>query len=201
MIGINPGHQIKTISKGYPIAPGSSKKAKGVKTGASGRATRQNEYEVVLQIGLKLKRILEEHGATVVITRTTNDVMLTNIDRAEMLNAAGCDIALQLHNDSCSNHSKSGVSGFIRTTGDWVEQSRRMAECLCEGMSARTGFKNLGVKIENGFMSLNWSTTPSVLLEMGYLSNRSDDKKLATDETREQLAWGIYDGICKYFGR
>ena len=44
--------------------------------------------------GLKLKRILEEHGAKVVITRTTNDVMLTNIDRARMLNEAGVDVAL-----------------------------------------------------------------------------------------------------------
>lgn len=201
IIGINPGHQIKTIKESYPIAPGSSKKAKGVKTGASGKSTHQNEYEVVLQIGLKLKRILEENGATVVITRTTNDVMLTNIDRAEMLNAAGCDVALQLHNNSCSNSSKTGVSGYIRTTGDWVEESRRCAECLCAGMAACTPFKNLGVKIENEFMSLNWTTTPSVLLEMGYLSNRSDDKLLALDETREQLAQGIFMGLCEYFGR
>ena len=50
-------------------------------------------------------------------------------------------------------------------------------------------------------MRLNWTTTPSVLLEMGYLSNRSDDKLLALDETREGLAWGIYEGLCEYFGR
>ena len=200
-IGINPGHQHKTIKEHYPIAPGSSKTAKGVKTGASGKSTHQNEYEVVLDIGLKLKRILEEHGAEVVITRTSNEVMLTNIDRAQMLNEAGVDVALQLHNNSASNSSKTGVSGYIRTTGDWVEESRAIAECLCKGMANNTPFKNLGVKIENEFMSLNWTTTPSVLLEMGYLSNRSDDKLLALDETREGLAWGIYEGLCDYFGR
>ena len=44
-----------------------------------------------------LRRVLlEEQGATVVITRTSNDVMLTNIDRAKMLNAANVDVALQL---------------------------------------------------------------------------------------------------------
>ena len=201
IIGINPGHQHKTIKEHYPIAPGSSKTAKGVKTGASGKSTHQNEYEVVLDIGLKLKRILEEHGADVVITRTDNEVMLTNIDRAMMLNEAGVDVALQLHNNSCSNSSKTGVSGYIRTTGDWVEESRAIAECLCRGMAKNTPFTNLGVKIENEFMSLNWTTTPSVLLEMGYLSNRSDDKLLALDETREGLAWGIYEGLCEYFGR
>lgn len=201
IIGINPGHQITTIKASLPLAPGSTRTAKSVKTGASGHSTGQHEYEVVLQIGLKLKRILEEHGATVVITRTTNDVMLTNIDRAQMLNAAGCDVALQLHNNSCSSSSRTGVSGYIRTTGDWVEESRTLSACICEGMSACTGFKNLGVKIYNDYMSLNWTTTPSVLLEMGYLSNSSDDKKLALDETREQLAQGIYQGLCAYFGR
>lgn len=201
IIGINPGHQHKTIKDRYPIAPGSSKTAYGVKTGASGRSTHQNEYDVVLDIGLKLMRILEDHGATVVITRTHSEVMLTNIDRAQMLNEAGVDVALQLHNNSSSNTSKSGVSGYIRTTGDWVEESRGLAECLCKGMADNTPFPNLGVKIENEFMSLNWTTTPSVLLEMGYLSNRSDDKLLALDETREALAWGIYEGLCAYYGR
>ena len=50
-------------------------------------------------------------------------------------------------------------------------------------------------------MSLNWSTTPSVLLEMGYLSNAREDRLLAKDSFREALAQGIYEGLCEYFGR
>ena len=201
VIGINPGHQIKTIKKLYPLAPGSHKKAKGVKTGAAGRYTRQNEYEVVLQIGLKLRDLLEADGATVVMTRTKNDVMLTNIDRAKMLNAAGVDVALQLHNNSSSVHKSTGASGYIRTTGDWVAESRALSKAMCKYISKESGFKNLGVKICNDYMSLNWTTTPSVLLEMGYLSNKSDDKLLAKDSTRQKLALGIYEGLCEYFGR
>lgn len=200
-IGINPGHQIKTIKKRYPIAPWSTKKAKGVKTGACGHYTKVNEYETNLQIGLKLKRILEEMGAEVVITRTTNDVMLTNIDRAEMLNAANVDIALQLHCNTSPHSSHRGCSGYIRTTGDWVEVSREMAATLTRAISETCGCPDLGVKIQNEFMSLNWTTTPSVLLEMGYLTNREEDHLLASDEYRELMAQGICEGICRYFGR
>lgn len=201
IIGINPGHQIKTISKLYPLAPGSSKKAKGVKTGACGRWTRVNEYETVLQVGLKLKRILEDYGATVAITRTTNNVMLTNIDRAKMLNAAGVDVAIQLHCNSSRYTSHKGCSGYIRTTGSWVAESRALAKAITKNVSASTGCVNLGVKVQNGYMSLNWTTTPTLLLEMGYLSNKTEDKLLATDAYREKMAYGIAEGLCQYFGR
>ena len=55
--------------------------------------------------------------------------------------------------------------------------SPTLAKALCKGISKASGFKNNGVKVYNDYMSLNWTTTPSVLLEMGFLSNRSDDAK------------------------
>lgn len=201
VIGLNPGHQITTIKKKYPLAPGSRKKAYGVKTGAVGKFTHQPEYEVVLQVGLKLKRILESQGATVVITRTSNNVMLTNIDRASILNNAGVDIALQLHCNSWKKSSSNGSSCYIKTTGSWVNESWSAASSIAYNMSRYTGFRNLGVKICNTYMSLNWTTTPTVLLEMGYLTNRSDDLNLANDAFREKLAYGIYVGLCQHFGR
>ena len=201
IIGVNPGHQRHTIKEKYPLAPGSSETAYGVKEGACGKFTRVPEYETTLQIGLKLARNLTEQGATVVITRTSNDVQLTNIDRAQMLNEAGVDVALQLHCNSVDNQSKQGNSGYIRTTGDWVEESYAISDCITRSISAVTGAKNLGVKINNNYMSLNWTTTPSVLLEMGYISNKEEDELLASDDYREKLAYAITEGLCEYFGR
>ena len=201
IIGINPGHQSKAIKKRYPMAPGSHSYGPGVKVGATGCHTHQTEYNVVLKVGLKLKRILEEHGATVVITRTSNDVMLTNIDRAKMLNEAGVDAALQLHCNSCSNPSKTGSSSYYRPNGEWKDENKALAIQLSKYMSKATGFANRGINPYTDYMSLNWTTTPSVLLEMGYLSNSSDDKKLSQDAFQEKLALGIYQGLCAYFGR
>ncbi len=201
IIGINPGHQKKTVTKLYPIAPGSSQKAKGVKTGACGKWTRVNEYETNLAIGLKLKALLENEGATVVITRTTNDVMLTNIDRAQMLNDAGVDVALQLHCNSVSSQKAEGFISYIRTTTEYVDVNRAIGQAIADAASAECGCVNHGVKVNNKYMSLNWTTTPSVLLEMGYLSNRKEDALLASDEYRDKMALGIMEGLCAYFGR
>ena len=201
IIGINPGHQIKTNAKQLPIAPGSHETAKAIKTGACGKWTRVNEYETVLQIGLKLADLLSKEGATVVITRTSNDVMLTNIERAKKLNDAGVDVALQLHCNSTSNKKSEGCSGYIRTTGNWVEESRALSKAMVDAISKETGCVNLGVKVYNKYMSLNWSTTPAVLLEMGYLSNQKEDRLLATDSYRAKMARGILEGLCDYFGR
>ena len=201
VIGINPGHQKKTIYKKYPIAPGSKQKAYGCKVGAGGRWSRIPEYEVVLQIGLKLQKKLTDAGATVVMTRTSNNVSLTNIQRARILNKANVDVALQLHCNSNKNKSHHGCSGFVRSTGKWYKRSKGIAKALTKAISANTGMANKGVKVHNKYMSLNWTTTPSVLLEMGYLSNKAEDKLLATDEFREKIAQGIFEGLCAYYGR
>ena len=200
-IGVNPGHQRHTMKEKLPIAPWSTETAYAVKEGACGKFTGVPEYETNLQIGLKLARILTEQGAAVVITRTSNDVSLTNIDRATMLNEAHVDVALQLHCNSVDSSKKQGNSGYIRTTGDWVEESRQLSDCITTEISRVTGAKNLGVKIGEKYMSLNYSQTPSVLLEMGYLSNREEDELLATDAYREKLAFAICEGLCRYFGR
>ncbi len=201
VIGINPGHQKKTIYKKYPIAPGSKQKAYGCKVGAGGRWSHIPEYEVVLQIGLKLQKKLTDAGATVIMTRTSNNVSLTNIQRARMLNNANVDVALQLHCNSNKKKSHHGCSGFVRSTGKWYKRSKGIAKALTKAISANTGMTNKGVKVYNRYMSLNWTTTPSVLLEMGYLSNKTEDLLLATDEFREKIAQGIFDGLCAYYGR
>ena len=201
IIGINPGHQIKTISKKYPMAPGSKKTGYGVKTGACGAWTGVPEYETNLQVGLKLARRLEDLGATVVITRTENDVMLTNIDRAEMLNDAGVDVALQLHCDSVDDRSVEGCTTYYRDNGDWADENRLLAQALTDGISAETGCVNRGARVNNNYMSLNWSTTPAVLVEMGFISNQKEDKLLASDEYRDLVADGIVRALRAYFER
>lgn len=201
IIGLNPGHQTKTILKKYPIAPGSKKTAYGCKAGATGRFTGVNEYETNLQIGLMLSEMLTDAGATVVMTRTKNNVSITNIDRAKMLNEAGVDIAIQLHCNSSNFASHNGLSVYRKTKGKWRDEELAMAKALTSAMSEETGAVNLGVKTNDGYMSLNWSTTPAVLLEMGYLSNRREDKLLASDAYRKKMAKGIMEGIADYFGR
>ena len=202
IIGLNPGHQRTTITRQYPMAPGSRKTGKGVKTGACGHYTRVNEYETTLAVGLKLRDKLKALGAKVVITRTDNDVMLTNIDRANMLNDAGVDIALQLHCNATNGDPRpEGCSTYYRNNSDWVPESRACADIIAAAISEITGCKNNNAHVYNDYMSLNWSNTPAILIEMGYISNPREDRLLASDEYRDLMADAIVEGLCRHFGR
>ena len=201
VVGIDPGHQVKLISRKYPISPRSSQTAYGCKPGATGDYTGIPEYVTNREISQKLRALLEEAGATVIMTRTTDDVFLTNIERAQMLNDENVDISLHVHCNSDKNHKSEGLSCFIRTTGDHVDESREFAAMLSDEMSRATGAKNLGVKTSNTYMSLNWTTTPSVLLEMGYISNQKEDTLLNNDDYQNRMAKGIFEGLCRYFDR
>ena len=200
-IGINPGHQTKADTTQDPIAPGASKTRNRVGVGTTGNVTRTPEYEVNLQVSLKLRDLLESEGATVVMTRTANDVYITNIQRAMMLNSAQVDLALQIHCDGSDNRSSHGVSMWVCDKGAYSDISAEAGHCLMLAMLERTGARNAGEYRSGNYMSLNYSTTPSVLVEMGYLSNAAEEQKLISDSYQQLLAEGMFNGICNWLGR
>ena len=201
VIGINPGHQTKGSTRQEPLSPGSSKTRNSISVGTSGAVTHTPEYEVNLQTSLKLRDLLESEGATVVMTRTTNDVFITNIQRATMLNNAHVDIALQIHCDGSEYRSNNGISMWVCDKGPYSDTSAEAAHCMLMAMLERTGAKNAGEKRSGSYMSLNYSTTPSVLVEMGFLSNAAEEQKLITDSYQQLLAEGMVEGICDWLGR
>lgn len=200
VIGINPGHQKVQILTQYPIAPGSSTMKPGCQGGATGVVTHKDECEVNLEVSLKLRQLLEQAGATVVMTRTSNDVSINNIDRADILNRAGVDAAIQVHANG-GGASVKGMSSYYRSTGEYVDESKLLAESLLSGMLAATGAVDKGVHINNQYMSLNWSFTPAALVEMGFLTNREEDLLLSDESYQWLLAQGMVDGLAAYFGR
>ncbi|MFC2384692.1 MAG: N-acetylmuramoyl-L-alanine amidase, partial [Hoylesella saccharolytica] len=81
IICIDPGHQTKGNNELEAIAPNSTKKKAKVTTGTRGIFTKKYESELMLEIGLKLKDSLEKKGYKVIMTRTINDVNISNIER------------------------------------------------------------------------------------------------------------------------
>ncbi|MEG2871433.1 MAG: N-acetylmuramoyl-L-alanine amidase, partial [Clostridium sp.] len=73
--------------------------------------------------------------------------------------------------------------------------SRKITDCI----STATGFKNRGVQETDTMSGINWCDIPVSIVEMGFMSNPEEDRKLAQDEYQEKIAAGIADGIDAYF--
>ena len=123
LIGLDPGHQAHANRDKEPLSPGSKELKNKVSSGTQGVKTRINEYETNLTIALKLRDRLEAEGARVVMTRTTHDVNISNVERAQMMNAAGVDIWLRIHCNGSDNHDVHGMSMYVRDSGPCADES------------------------------------------------------------------------------
>ena len=201
VIGIDPGHQGKGNSEKEAVAPGSSEMKAKVSSGTQGVSTRIPEYQVNLEVALMLRDALVSEGAEVVMTRETNDVDISNQERAILCNEAGCDLVLRIHCNGSENRSVTGMGMYVRATGACAEESYHAGECLIDTMSRKTGAKAQGIFKSDTYTGLNWSEVPCVMVEMGYMSNAEEDEKLCDSDYQALLVEGMVEGICNYFER
>ncbi len=204
-IGINPGHQEKGNYDKERESPeaGSALKAK-VTSGTQGVASRVPEYVVTLQVGLKLRDRLEAMGARVLMTRTTHAVNISNGDRARAMNAAGVQVYLSLHCDGNNNRSITGIHTIMPAkrgyqTGDVLAKSKKFASLIQAETLKGTGAKDKGCYARSDLSSLNWAKMPTCLIEMGYMTNVAEDKKLVTGAYQDKLAQAMAKAIQRYF--
>ena len=201
IIGIDPGHQAKGDSSQEAVAPGSTETKMKVSGGTQGVSTRIPEYVVNLEVAFLLRDRLEELGAQVVMTRESHDVNISNQERAAVCNDAGADLVLRLHCNGANDQSVDGISLFVRATGQGAEEALAAAEALMPAMLAATGADNFGIYRRDSYTGLNWSVPPSILVEMGFMSNPQEDEKLCDPVYQAQLVEGMVQGIADYFGR
>ena len=128
-IGIDPGHQEHANSEKEPVAPGSSETKAKVSSGTSGVSTGIAEYSTDLEVALKLRDALEAQGCEVYMTRETNDVNISNLERAEMMNELGVDLVLRLHCDGATDKSANGIGMFVRKIGEKQRRARPQRRC------------------------------------------------------------------------
>ena len=197
-ICLDPGHGITSASRQEAVSPKSSETKPAYVSGASGNA--QTEEELNLAVAEKLRDKLEASGATVIMTRTTHEAEVSNIERAEMANDAGADLCVRIHADGSENKSIHGISvlvpaGSLLGTPSIIEPSRAAAESVHDALIDVTAAEDHGIVERTDMTGFNWSQVPVILVEMGFLSNDEEDVKMATDEYREALAEGMYRGI------
>ena len=202
LVVIDPGHQGQGDSTQEPVGPGASETKARVTSGASGSYSGVDEHVVNLQVGLKLRDYLESQGIRVIMVRETADVNISNSERAAIANDNGAALFVRLHCDSSDSSSAEGFStlvpGYNEWTGPIVEQSRVAGEYVHAAALAATGAADAGVIERTDLSGFNWCEVPTVLCEMGFMSNEHEDLLLSTDEYQQKLAVGIGNGVIQY---
>lgn len=205
-IAIDPGHQGYNVdmSAQEPMGPGSSEMKAKATTGTQGSFTGVPEYELNLNISKQLREELKNRGYEVMLTREDNDTAISNKERAELATQYGADIYVRIHANGSDDSSVNGAFTMIPSAqnpyvGALHDKSYALGEAVINAYCESCKIKNSGVQIFDNMTGINWSTVPVIILEMGFMSNESDDTNMENPDFQKLMVQGIANGIDAYF--
>jgi N-acetylmuramoyl-L-alanine amidase len=201
LIGIDPGHQKTADATLEPIAPNDERTKERMSSGGVGVKTGIPEYETTLLVANKLKKALEDMGATVIVIRTRHDVNISNKERAEFMNKATVDFWVRIHCDFSNDKKLNGVRVLVpseKTAEKIAVDSLAIAKYVLPAICEETGAKPLSITKKSDQTAFNWSYSPVITVELGYLSNANEDVLLNRAYYQQGCANGIANGLLQY---
>lgn len=200
LIVIDPGHQQYANTEQEPVGPGASETKIKVSGGTSGIASGIPEYQLTLDIGLQLRDELEKRGYTVILVRETNEVNISNSERAAVANEADADAFIRIHANGSDNHGATGAMTICQTpgniyNGDLYADSRALSDCILNAYTAATGIDYEYVWETDTMSGINWCDVPVTIVEMGYMTNSEEDMQMQDPQFQKKMTDGIADGI------
>lgn len=204
VVVIDPGHGVGGNSEKELTSPDSNVMKIKDPGGAQGVYTKIPEYKITLQVAEKLRALLESNGVTVIMTKTTEEEVPGNIERANIGNDNNADLAIRLHCDSCDSGSVTGASMLVPAKVGYATEisdiSKSYGQTILDKLVINAGMKSRGVIERDDLTGFNWSKVPVVLVEMGFLSNEEEDKLLNTESYQNAIAEGLCEGIVAAIG-
>ena len=166
------------------------------------------EKSVTLRVALQLRDLLEEEGAEVIMTRTTDKPVSPKGDKASAIEElqARCDVAnrekvdifISIHADSFTNPAARGSTGYYYSKTEGTS-AKRLADAIRRGVCEQLRTPSRGTQPCN-FYVVRHTDMAATLVELAFISNAEEEKLLDSEEGIEKAAHGIFDGIEDYFG-
>ncbi|MCU4998505.1 N-acetylmuramoyl-L-alanine amidase [Bacillus tropicus] len=203
LVVIDPGHQQKANLNLEPIGPGATTQKYKVTDGTTGVVTKKREAVLVLEMAFVLKEKLEAKGMQVLMTRTSQDVDISNKERATLANDHKANLFLRLHADGSENPNQSGFAVLTPAEGspytkEIYAESLQISQTIVKKMRENQQVKVNGIKFRDDLSGFNWSKVPGVLLELGFMSNHEEDKKLSDPQYVNSLLQSVADSVDEY---
>lgn len=181
---VSPENNLQRLAAGIRaevvIDPGHG----GDETGALGRKSGIYEKEINLQVSLLLKKELESRGIKVLLTREEDRQYIPGELRRDLLGRAllsqkvGASLFVSIHNDQIPGNSRTnGTRVFYSLNGALPEESEAIAQNIHDALFPALKMKPLGVEAAD-YLVIKANTVPAVLVELGFLTNASNERKL-----------------------
>jgi len=165
------------------------------------------ESELNLRIALRLRPLLQRAGLRVVLTRRRNaGASMGNIARARIANGAGAALFLRIHADGSTDRSARGTHTLYPAlrrgwTDDVYAESRRLARIVQAELVRTLGFPDRGLQERSDFTGFNWADVPVILVELGFMTNPTEDRLLASPAYQHRAAAGLCRGTLRFLHR
>lgn len=164
---------------------------------------KNEEKTVTLAVAQNLKKLLEQAGATVIMTRQTDvDVFGPNASGAEELGARAdiannrkADIFLSIHANSFNSPTVKGTATYYYSKSNY---DSLLAQSIQDAYIQVTGLQDRGICQAN-FYVLKHTVMPASLIELGFISSPDEEKMLMDSQFQQKMAQGIYQGLASFF--
>lgn len=197
IVVIDAGHQAVPNLEQEPMSSSMGGSKDKSSEGFYGVTSGINESEINLSVELVLKAYLESLGCEVYVTRESDDVDISNKERAELAVSYNPDLYIRLYCNAANDSMASGCEVIVPSGGKYSSDLPGWGEALGNAVSAATGSAFNGCTASGNYSGLNWANSvPSFMLRMGYLTNSDDEALLLDEEYQFKICQGIAEFVA-----